>query len=63
MRTKTCPDALVIGRIVVYTQNRFLAREVEARIEQEQLLERMPSGRMRIDADTIEWVALPCSVS
>ena len=61
MKTIDCPDAIVIGRIVVYTRNRFLAREVEELVERERMPERMPTGILRLGNDNVEWMALPDS--
>lgn len=63
MKTTACPDAIIIGRIVVYTRNRFLAREVEELVERERLPERTSAGKMRLGTDNIAWVALPCSAN
>lgn len=62
MKSTSFPDAIVIGRIVVYTKNRFLAREVEELVEREELPKHASSGRVQLGADSIGWTALPCSV-
>jgi hypothetical protein len=59
MKAEICPLAVVIGRVVIYTRNRFLAREIECQIEQDGLPSRMSHGTITLDGKHVRWVALP----
>lgn len=59
MPTCSVPESLVIGRIVVFTSNHFLARAVEELIRRERRVERSTAGTISMNGESVHWVALP----
>lgn len=59
METAAHPAAIVIGRVAVYTQNRFLARDIEQRLAQQGMTNMMSSGIILMDGESVHWVVLP----
>lgn len=55
----TCPAAIIIGRVAIYTRNRFLAREIEQQLVEQDALSRMTSGVTVADGKSVFWVVLP----
>lgn len=59
--TERCPRAIVIGRLAIYTRNRFLARDIEQKLEQQGVPGLMTSGVIREAGESVYWVALPAA--
>lgn len=59
MHAQSCPNMIVIGRVIVYTQNQYLARAVEEIIEQEGPAHEVRTGVICMDGMHVKWVALP----